>query len=86
MLGARMGCYSTTVSGNEYIQVRDLRKMADLFTNAIADLDTDLDAYGESVRQKLDIPVADYNEQDSRFFKFCMPQHINRGVQDRETK
>ena len=86
MLGARMGCYSTTVSGNEYIQVRDLRKMADIFTNAIADLDIDLDAYGESVRQKLDIPVADYNEQDSKFFKFCMPQHINRGVQDRETK
>jgi hypothetical protein len=84
MLGARMGCYSTTVSGNEYVQVRDLEKMADLFSTAVDDIDMDLEAYGESVRQRLDVPIADFNEQDSKFFKFCMPQHRNKGVQDRE--
>ena len=71
MLGARMGCYSTTVSGNEYVQVRDLEKMADLFSTAVDDIDMDLEAYGESVRQRLDVPIADFNEQDSKFFKFC---------------
>ena len=86
MLGARMGCYSTTVSGNKHVQVRDLEKMADLFSSAVDDIDMDLEAYGESIRQRLDLPVADYNEQDSKFFKFCMPHHQNRGVQDREYK
>jgi len=84
MLGARMGCYSTTVSGKDYVQVRDLEKMADLFSTAVDDIDMDLEAYGESVRQRLDVPIADFNEQDSKFFKFCMPQHRNKGVQDRE--
>jgi hypothetical protein len=58
--------------------------MHDLFSSAVDDIDMDLEAYGESVRQRLDIPVADFSEQDSKFFKFCMPHHINRGVQDRE--
>lgn len=84
MLGARMGCYSTTVSGNEYVQVRDLEKMADLFSTAVDDVDMDIEEYGESIRTRIDIPVADLNAEQSRFFKFCMPQHKNKGVQDRE--
>ena len=84
MLGARMGCYSTTVSGNEHVQVRDLEKMAELFSTAVEDIDMDLEAYGESIRTRIDIPVADFNEQDSKFFKFCMPQNRNKGMQDRE--
>jgi len=84
MLGARMGCYSTTVSGNEYAQVRDLEKMADLFSTAVDDIDMDIEAYGESLRTRIDVPVADFDAEQSRFFKFCMPQHRNKGVQDRE--
>ena len=49
-------------------------------------LETDLKAYGESVRQRLDLPVADFDADESKFFKFCMPKPINKGVQDRETK
>ena len=88
MLGARMGCYSTTVDSNDFIQIRDLDQMEDLFANAIVDnmMEEDLKVYGESIRQKLDIVVADFNELDSKFFKFCIPAHINRGVQDREVK
>ena len=88
MLGARMGCYSTTVDSNDFIQIRDLDQMEDIFANAIVDnmMEEDLKVYGESIRQKLDIVVADFNELDSKFFKFCMPAHINRGVQDREVK
>ena len=86
MLGARMGCYSTTVDGNEWIQIRDLEKMADLFTNSVEDIDIDLQVYGESIKQKLDIPCADFDEHQSKFFKFVMPRPINKGVQDREYK
>ena len=86
MLGARMGCYSTTVDTGEWFQVRDLDKMADLFANALVEdkVDEDLDVYGESIKQQLDIPVSNFDQYQSKFFKFVMQQISNRGVQDRE--
>ena len=86
MLGARMGCYSTTVNTNEWIQIRDLEKMSDLYHNAVIEdnIDEDLKLYGESLRRQLDIPVSDLDEYQSKFFKFVMPQKNNKGVQDRE--
>ena len=88
MLGARMGCYSTTVDSNEFIQIRELDKMADLFANGIVEdkVDEDLEVYGNSIRQRIDIPCADFDEHQSKFFKFVMPRPINKGVQDREYK
>jgi len=88
MLGARMGCYSTTVDSNEFIQIRELDKMADLFANALVEdkVDEDLEVYGNSIRQRIDVPCADFDEHQSNFFKFVMPRPINRGVQDREYK
>ena len=88
MLGARMGCYSTTVDSNEFIQIRDLDKMADLFANALVEdkVDEDLEVYGNSVRQRIDIPCADFDEYQSKFFKFVMPRPKNKGVQDSEYK
>ena len=88
MLGARMGCYSTSVDSNEWIQISNLDKMADLFANALVEdkVDEDLEVYGNSIRQRLDIPCADFDEHQSKFFKFVMPHPMNRGVQDREYK
>ena len=88
MLGARMGCYSTTVDSNEFIQIRELDKMADLFANALVEdkVDEDLEVYGNSIRQRIDVPCADFDEHQSKFFKFVMPHPMNRGVQDREYK
>ena len=88
MLGARMGCYSTTVDSNEFIQIRDLDKMADLFANALVKdkVDEDLEVYGNSIKQRIDIPCADFDEHQSKFFKFVMPRPFNKGVQDREYK
>ena len=86
MMGARVGCYQTVIVGDDYVSVRHLDKMEEMYLNFIEhnDVETELYAYGESLRQQLDMPVADYGEDDSRFFKFCMPKHVNRGVQDRE--
>ena len=88
MLGARMGCYSTTVDSNEWIQIRDLDKMVDLYENAVIPekIDEDLKLYGESIRQRIDLPVADLDEYQSKFIKYVYPPHQNRGVQDREYK
>ena len=88
MLGARMGCYSTTVDSNEWIQIRDLDRMVDLYENAVIPekIDEDLKLYGESIRQRIDLPVADLDEYQSKFIKYVYPPHQNRGVQDREYK
>jgi len=88
MLGARMGCYSTTLDTNEWVQVRDLDKMYDLYKNAVVHnkVDEDLKLYGESIRQRIDLPVAEMDESQSKFIKFIYPPHKNTGVQDREYK
>ena len=88
MLGARMGCYSTTIDTKEWIQVRDLDKMVDLYENAVIPkkIDEDLKLYGESIRQRIDLPVAELDESQSKFIKFIYPPHKNTGVQDREYK
>ena len=49
-------------------------------------IDEELMLFGNSLRQQLDIPIAEYGEEDSKFYRFVMPPHINRGVQDREYK
>ena len=71
MLGARMGCYSTTVDTNEWIQVRDLDKMLDYYENSVVHekIDEDLRLYGESIRQRIDLPVAEFDEYQSKFIK-----------------
>ena len=90
MLGARIGCYATTLDKNDVEQISDLRGMKQVYQKHLEDhmfdLDEDIRLYGESLRNQLDIPVAELGAEQSRFFKFCMPQHINRGVQDREYK
>jgi len=89
MLGARMGTFYTVLDNkqNDY-DVSDLGNMADYFHATVqpANIDRSLEMFGNSLRQQLDIPIADLSEEDSRFYRFVMPQHKNRGVQDREYK
>ena len=86
MLGARMGCFNTVIeAGNDHFKIRDLDNMEMYYKDqSPEDIDTDLLMYGNSLRQQLDMPIAEYDEDESRFYRFVMPQHINRGVQDRE--
>jgi hypothetical protein len=87
MLGARMGSFYTVVDpGNNDFNVSDLKGMADYFQNKVPleDIDSELEMFGNSLRQQLDMPIADYDETDSRFYRFVSPRHINKGVQDRE--
>jgi len=86
MLGARMGCFDTVIqAGNDHFKIRDLDDMELYYKDqSPQDVDTDLTLYGNSLRQQLDMPIAEYDENESRFYRFVMPQHTNRGVQDRE--
>ena len=88
MLGARMGCFYTVIEpNNEFFKIRDLDDMEKYFEEITTDdIDNDLLMFGNSLRQQIDMPIAEYDEADSRFYRFVMPQHINRGVQDREYK
>jgi hypothetical protein len=89
MLGARMGSFYTVVDHDNYdFNVSDLNGMADYFHSTVQpyNIDRELEMFGNSLRQQLDMPIAEYDEADSRFYRFVMPQHINRGVQDREHK
>ena len=86
MLGARIGCYNTLIKGLDTKMVRELEALENWSHNSTGSIDEDLERYGHSLRQRVGIPLADYNEESSRFFKFCNNQHRNKGVQDREQK
>ena len=86
MLGARMGCFYTVIEdNNDIFKIRDLDDMQKYSESVLPEnIDEELQMFGNSLRQQLDMPIAEYNEADSRFYRFVMPPHINRGVQDRE--
>ena len=89
MLGARMGSFYTVVDHDNYeFDVSDLDGMVDYFHATVqpANIDRELEMWGNSLRQQLDMPIAEFDVDDSRFYRFVMPLHINRGVQDREYK
>ena len=88
MLGARMGCYNTVIEAdNKHFMIRDLADMENYFKNVTVDnIDNELSIYGNSLRQQLDMPIAEFDEAQSRFYRFVMPTHRNKGVQDREYK
>ena len=66
--------------------IRNIDRMSVLIPEAFDNIDEELNAYGESLRQRLGLPVAEYDASQSKFFKFCHSDHRNRGVQDREIK
>jgi len=86
MLGARMGCYDTVFGDDDLLKVRELDHLEQIYLQRTKEIDIDeeLIAYGESLRQRLDIPVAEYDSNESKFFKYAMPPHKNMGVQARE--
>ena len=85
MLGARMGCFYTVIEDDDIFKIRDLDDMQKYFDETtIENIDHELLMFGNSLRQQIDIPIAEFDKADSRFYRFVMPPHINKGVQDRE--
>jgi hypothetical protein len=70
---------------NEFFKIRDLDQMQNYFNEVNPEnIDEELQMFGNSLRQQIDMPIAEMDEADSRFYRFVMPQHRNKGVQDRE--
>ena len=86
ILGARVGCWQTVAKHFQPHVVRNLNDIIDIFYRMDGNIDELIETYGNSLRQRLGVPIADFNEEASRFFKFCQPQWTNKGVQDREQK
>lgn len=86
MLGARVGCWQTVMQKFEPEVVRSLDSIMEKFKDLDGEVDELIVTYGNSLRQRLGVTIADFDEEQSRFFKFCQPQWINKGVQDREQK
>ena len=63
-----------------------LEFMSDKFSKMMYDIESDMGSYGNSLRQRLGLPIADFDVGESQFYKFCQRPHINKGVQDRENK
>ena len=81
-----MFLHSDRDHNNEFIQVSDLTRWKSTSRAVVDrdDIDEELQMFGNSLRQQLDMPIAEYCEDDSKFYRFVMPQHRNKGVQDRE--
>ena len=84
LLGARMGCWQTITHGFDLVEVRELDHIIKMFDNIKGDPEELIQTYGNSLRQKLGIFIAEYDAEASRFFKFCQKPYVNKGVQDRE--
>lgn len=90
MLGARVGCYQTVIELQDLNRVRDLDRIRQEFKefarNNRNNLEPELAMYGNSLRQRLGIPIAELTSEQSQFVKFCQPNWKNKGVQERESK
>jgi hypothetical protein len=86
ILGARMGCWFTTVKGIDLSTIRDIDLLQDKYFKSISDVDEMLLTYGNSLRQRMKMPIADMDIEQSKFFKFCQNKWNNKGIQDREQK
>jgi len=86
ILGSRVGCWHALLKGMEPNSTRDLEYIKQRYFNRMEDVNEEILSYGNSLRQRLGIPIADLNAEQSKFFKFCQPAWKNKGVQDREQK
>ena len=79
ILGARHGCYLTNCTDWDYVQVRDFEYLTDLWQrdveNATGTLEEKILFYGNSLKNALDLEVAELDADASKFFKSV---HLNQ--------
>lgn len=68
--GARLGTYKTMLSDWDFRDVQDFDKLAALWEQCKdADPDVEARALFDPLRRKLDLPIAELDEEQSKFFK-----------------
>jgi hypothetical protein len=85
--GARLGAHMTNCTEWDYVQVRDFEYLNNLYnevTNATNDVNIVEKIYqlGNDLRNKLDIPIADLDYTQSKFFKevWISPPRTGRAI------
>jgi hypothetical protein len=83
MYGARLGCYLTSCTDWDYTQVRDFEYLTDYWKNHVEhiNVEDELEGIGNNLRQNLNLEIAEFNSDASRFFKLVYqntPRIINR--------
>lgn len=66
--GARLGAYMTNCTNWDYVQVRDFEYLNNLFDPTV-DLEVEISRLGNELRDKVHLPVADLDANQSKFFK-----------------
>ena len=83
-----MGCFYTVLEdyNKKLYMVRDLDSMIEYFKGVVDSnaIDEQLVMFGNSLRQQLDMPIAELDADQSRFYRFVKHGHRNKGVQDHE--
>jgi hypothetical protein len=84
--GARLGCYMTNCTDWDHVQVRDFEYLTSLFDPTV-DLDKEIKRLGNEIRLKLNMPVADLDEIQSKFFKdvWVNPPRFEASVREQDT-
>lgn len=85
--GARLGCYLTNCTDWDYLQVRDFDYLNELFEQH-KDLDPIYTAkrYGDHITDSLNLPVANLDPSQSKFFKevWTSPPRTNTALTEKE--
>jgi hypothetical protein len=89
ILGARQGAYMTNCTDWNYVQVRDFEYLNKLFEEW-KDCDPIQDAkhFGNVLREKLNLPIADIDAASSEFFRevFVNPARTNTALMEKDVK
>jgi hypothetical protein len=83
MYGARLGCYLTSCTDWDYTQVRDFEYLTEYWKTHVEhiDVDDELEGIGNNLRQNLNLEIAEFNSDASKFFKLVYqntPRILNR--------
>ena len=83
--GARLGTYLTMLCDWDYRQVQDFDTLADLWEE-YKDRDTEHCTHiGDTLRQRLGLPIVDMDPEESSFFKHHYKSNfVNKGIMSRE--
>jgi hypothetical protein len=89
--GARLGCYMTNCTDWNFRNVRDFEYLNDLFKEHADKEEIDITEHvqelGEKLRLKLNLPVADFDVEQSKFFKavWSNPPRFDSMVKELDT-
>jgi hypothetical protein len=92
VFGARLGVYMTNCTDWNHIDVRDFEYLTNMFnTEYVGMSESDIldktRELGESIRLKLNMPVADLDNTQSRFFKevWVNPPRVDTQLREQDT-